>query len=154
DIGVSRLWMLFQKGNRCHDLAGLAVPTLGDILGQPSLLNGVFRVRRKTFDRRDALVGHVADLDTAGADGLAIHMDGAGAALRDPAAEFRTGHPEFVANNPKQRRFRFDVQRIRLSVHCKCNHGALALSPPDRSPSAAGLNPATLTPRPAALLHR
>src|SRR5436190_19716000 len=116
DIGVGWLRMVFQECNGRHDLSGLAVTALRDILGKPGLLHGVLRIRRQAFDGCDALVGNVPDLNATGADGLAVYMNGAGTALRNAAAEFRTGHSEFVADDPKQWRLRFYIQRIRLSV--------------------------------------
>src|SRR5215472_1049685 len=62
-------------------------------------------------------------------------MDCAGAAWRNATAEFCAGHPEFVADDPKKWRFRFDIQRIRLPVDVKCNHGALALPLAGRKPT-------------------
>src|SRR5262249_13192977 len=82
DIDVSWFWMFFQESNRSHDLSGLAVTTLRHILGQPSLLNGVLRVRRKTFYRRNALVGHIADLNAAGANAPPVPVISAAAPSR------------------------------------------------------------------------
>ena len=108
--------MFLEERRRRHDLSGLAVAALRHVLGEPGLLHRMLAVGRQAFDGGDALIGDIADLNAAGAHGLAVHMHGAGAALRDAAAEFRTGHSEFVADDPKQRRLRLDVERIRLSV--------------------------------------
>ena len=52
----------------------------------------------------------VADRDRAGAHRLAVDMHGAGAALRDAAAEFGAGQSELVAQHPEQRRLRLDIE--------------------------------------------
>ncbi|MGY4485010.1 hypothetical protein ACVWWR_004201 [Bradyrhizobium sp. LM3.2] len=43
-------------------------------------------------------------------------MHGAGAALRDAAAELGAGHSEDVAQYPQQRHFRWRVERFRFAV--------------------------------------
>jgi hypothetical protein len=69
----------------------------------------VLRFGRQAFNGRDVLVSNIAHLNAARTDSLAIHMNGARAPLRDASTEFRTGHPEFVADDPEQWRLRFDV---------------------------------------------
>ena len=149
------LRVLLQERHRRHDLPGLAVAALRHVLGEPGLLHGMPAVGRQAFDGGDRLVDDIADLDAARADGLAVHVHGAGAALCDAAAEFRAGHAELVADDPKKRGFRLDIQRIRLTIYGKCNHGALALLCTTGNSSASGLKiDGRLTPRMAASIHR
>jgi hypothetical protein len=69
---------------------------LWDIFREPGLLHWVLRFVRQAFNGRDVLVSNIAHLNAAITDSLTIHMNGARAALRDAATEFRTSHPEFV----------------------------------------------------------
>src|ERR1035437_9302089 len=98
DVGVSWLRMFLQERRRRHDLSRLAVAALRHILGEPGLLHRVLAVGRQAFDCGDGLADNVADLDTAGAHGLAVHMHGAGAAQRDAATKFCSGQSDFVAD--------------------------------------------------------
>src|ERR1039458_9960568 len=123
DVGVSWLWMFLQERRRRHDLPGLAVAALRDLLSEPRLLHRVLAVGRQAFYCGDDLADDVADLDTAGAHGLAVHMHGAGAAQRDAATKFCSGQSDFVADDPKQRRLRLDIEPMRLSVDCDGDHG-------------------------------
>jgi hypothetical protein len=95
---------------------------LRDILGEPGLLHRVLAVGRQAFDGGDGLAGDVADLDAAGAHGFAVHMHGAGAALRDAAAEFGAGQSDLIANDPEQRRLRLDVELMRVAVDGDGDH--------------------------------
>ena len=52
----------------------------------------------------------VADRRDAGAGGLAVEMDGAGAACGNSATEFRPGESEHVAQIPEHRHRRIAVK--------------------------------------------
>jgi hypothetical protein len=65
---------------------------------------------------------HRAGRHDAGADRLAVDVDRAGAALGDPAAEFRAGQAELVAQHPEQRRIRLDVDLMAASVDREREH--------------------------------
>ena len=65
DISVGRLRVLLQKCHRRHDLTGLAVAALRDILCKPGLLHGMPAVGRQAFDGGDFLIDDINDLDTA-----------------------------------------------------------------------------------------
>src|SRR5450759_2085088 len=123
NVGIGRLGMFLEERRRRHDLSRLAVAALRHILGQPGLLHRMLAVGRQAFDCGDGLADDVADLDTAGAHGLAVHMHGAGAAQRDAATKFCSGQSDFVADDPKQRRLRLDIEPMRLSVDCDGDHG-------------------------------
>src|SRR5271169_2938889 len=87
DVGVGRIGVLPEIGRDRHDLARLAVTALRDFLGEPGLPDRMLAVGRQALDRRHLGAGDAADRHRAGTDGLAIHMDRAGAASGDPAAE-------------------------------------------------------------------
>ena len=70
-----------------------------------------------SLDRRDA-----------GSEGLAVEMDGAGAARGHPATEFRSGEPEFVAKIPEQRHRRIAVECLRLAIDVQSEHASLPVS--------------------------
>ena len=51
-------------------------------------------------------------------------MHSAGAALGDAAAEFRAGQSDFVADDPKQRRLRLDIEPMLFTVDGDSDHDA------------------------------
>src|SRR5262249_45658097 len=90
---------LGEQSRGLHELPGLAVTALGDVLDQPGLLE---RFRLKTFDRRHTLSADFADGDLARAIRLAVEMHGAGAADSHAASELGAGPPAAVAHTPQQ----------------------------------------------------
>ena len=58
-------------------------------------------------------------------DGLAVEMNGAGAAGGDAATEFRAGQPEFVAKIPEHRHRRIAVETLLPSVDAQSEHTCL-----------------------------
>src|SRR5215469_8785587 len=124
DLIASRSGILLEQSRGLHDLARLAIAALRDLLGDPSLLQRVVRIRRQAFDRRDLFAADIRQLHTARADGLSVDVDSTGAALSDAAAEFRAGQLEMLTDHPKQRRIglcldtdRFAVDRKRYRRH-------------------------------------
>jgi hypothetical protein len=67
------------------------IAALRNLFGEPGLLHRMLAVRREPLDGGDLGTVDRADGRDAGADRLAVDMHGAGAALRDPAAELGTG---------------------------------------------------------------
>ena len=102
DVRVAGLRILGQQRGRTHDLARLAVTALRHVVLQPSLLNRVIRMRRKTFDGLHLLAHHRSNRRHTGADRLAIHMNGAGAAQRHATAEFGARQVQRIAQHPEQ----------------------------------------------------
>src|SRR5258705_5912577 len=66
-------------------------------------------------------------------------MDGAGAALSDTAAELRAGHAQRIAQHPKERRLRLDIDVDILAVDLERKHR--------RPPSPNGQSSARIGPR-------
>ena len=96
-------------------------------------------VGAQAFDRDHLLAGGVAERGHAGAHGLAIDMDRAGAAQPGAAAEFRPGEPEFVADVPEQRHVRVAVVLVVDPVDVELDHDVLSsLCTGHASPAAAG----------------
>src|SRR6478609_8396909 len=61
DVGVCRLWIVFQQPGDSHNHTALAVTALRDVEIQPCLLHGMqFAVLRKAFDGGDLLTGRFA----------------------------------------------------------------------------------------------
>ena len=116
DIGVGGVGGLRQQRGRRHDLPRLAVAALRDVLLDPGLLDRVAAVGGEAFDGGDGLAGDVRNRRDAGADRLAVEVDGAGAAERHAAAELGAGHAQRVAQDPQQRHRRRDVHRLRFPV--------------------------------------
>ena len=99
NVGVSGMSGFGQEGGGGHDLAGLAVATLRDILFDPGLLN---RVVVEAFDRRDRFASQRRDWGNAGAHRLPIDMDRASATQRHAAAELGAGHFKVIAQHPQE----------------------------------------------------
>src|SRR5256714_922859 len=123
DVGVGGVRLLGEQGGRGHDLARLAVPALRHVFRDPGALHRVGAVLGQAFDRRDALVGDRGDGQHAGACGDAVQVDGAGAALRDAAAELGARESERVAQHPEQWRVGCDVDGFGLAVDGEGNRG-------------------------------
>jgi hypothetical protein len=83
-------------------------------------LFAVFRVA-DFFDRRHGLRADETDGKNAGADGIAVKVNCAGAALRDAAAEFRARQSDDVADDPQQRHIRrhvdLPISAIDIDLH-------------------------------------
>ena len=125
DIAVARIGIGRQQGRSRHDLAGLAVAALHDFEIEPGVLD--FRAGRRVpdrLDRGDLGIADAVDGGDAGADRLAVLLHRTGAALRDAAAEFRSGHAENVAQHPEQRRIAVSIDAMRRPVdiegNCHC----------------------------------
>src|SRR5580658_6247343 len=122
DVGVRGMGRLFQERRCLHDLAGLTIAALGHIERAPSLLERVIAFGVEAFDRGDRLAARVADRRDARSDGLAVDVDGAGAASGDPATEFRSREPDYVSEIPEHRHRRVAVECLRLSVDMQSDH--------------------------------
>jgi len=114
DLLAGRLRRLGEEFRRLHDLAGLAVTALGHLVPNPRLLEGVRRIGGQSLDRRDVLARGFGRQRLAGAQRLAVDVNGAGAAKACAAAVFGAREADLVADHPQKR-------RIGLGVH---RHGA------------------------------
>src|SRR5712691_4095903 len=83
DIGVGRVWIGLEIGRRRHDLAGLAITALRHLFAQPRLLHRMLAVGREPLDGGDLFPRDGSDRHRAGANGLAVDVHGARAALGD-----------------------------------------------------------------------
>src|SRR3984957_2582563 len=104
DVGVGGAALLLKKGDRRHDLARGAVPTLVAIVLDEGCLHRVQVARlAKPFNRGDlvALVHH--GQRQAGIDAAAVHVDGAGSALAMVAALLGAGQADGLAQAVEER---------------------------------------------------
>jgi hypothetical protein len=103
DVAVCGYWMFGEQSGSRHDLPGLTVAALRDIDLKPGLLQGVGVIGREAFERSDVGVGCVGEPGQAGACGVAVKVNGAGATLADAAAILGGVEVEHVADNPEKR---------------------------------------------------
>ena len=121
--------ILLEQVGGAHDLAGLAVAALRNLLGEPGLLQRVRRIQRQPFDRRHRPAGNLRDLRLARERALAVDVHHAGAAQTGAAAELGAGKLEALPQHPQQRRCRGCVGRRRLAVHNEIGgHGLLPVN--------------------------
>src|SRR5262249_31588569 len=124
-IGIARFPVLFQHPGGGNDPAVDAVAALRHLLFDIGSLQGMGLLRRaEALDRRDALAARRRDRQHARAHRLAVQVHGAGAALREPAAEVRVAEAEIVAQRIEQRHLGLGVYRNALAVdgHSECGH--------------------------------
>src|SRR3954464_7675692 len=124
-LGVARFRILLQDRGGGHDPAVDAVAALRHLLFD---VGGLQRVgllgRTQALDRGHALAARRRHRQHARAHRLTVEMHGAGAALREPAAEMRIVEAEIVAQRVQQRHLGLGVYRNALAVdgHSKCSH--------------------------------
>src|SRR2546422_4924911 len=112
DVGVRWLRFFLEQRHRSQNLPGLTVAALRNVKLLPRELHRMRPIGRQSLDSAD-LPAHSPDgLHKTGPHRVAIHQDGAGAALADAAAIFRTGETNRIAEHPQQRCLRFRVHRI------------------------------------------
>jgi hypothetical protein len=104
--GLPAAGQRLEESNGAHDLTALAVAALRHVMLDPGCMHGgtdaVGAIGRR-FDRGELLALGIGDGRDAGADGLAIQMHRAGAALGGAAAELRACQPDDIAQRPKHR---------------------------------------------------
>src|SRR6266850_3360817 len=117
-LRVARLRVLLQRGGRRHHPAVDAIAALRHAFGDVSGLQRMRLLgRAETRDGRHLLVCGCRHRQHTGAHRLAVEMHGAGAALREPAAEVRVVQAEIVAQRIEQRHLGLRVHRNALAVH-------------------------------------
>src|SRR5262249_29818957 len=106
-LRLGRAWVLLQEGARGDDHAGRAVAALRGLLGDEGGLDRIGALgRAQAFDRRDGPRLHGARGRDARPGSAPVDQDGAGAALREAAAEVGPGEPEVVSEHIEERRLR------------------------------------------------
>src|SRR5262249_32826668 len=113
-----------------HDPAVDAVAALRHLLLHVGLLDRMRLLGRAEAGKGDDLAAaHRRHRRHAGAHRLAVDVHGAGAALRQPAAEMRVVERELVAQRVEQRHVGIGVDRVDLAVHVEGHSGHGCMSP-------------------------
>ena len=104
-----------EQRSGLHDLPGLAVAALRDLLGDPRALQRVLTLRIETFDCGDLFASGGGYGGQAGAHRLTVDVDSTGATQTGAATEPRAGHLQMLADDPQQRRITRYVDRMTTS---------------------------------------
>jgi hypothetical protein len=87
-----------------------------------SLLNWVRFLRcAEPFNRRDFILANSAQWHHTRSNYLAAQNYSAGSTLGHAASELGAAQPDLVAENEKQRRFRFQFYGVQLAIHSEGN---------------------------------
>ena len=126
DVLVTGLRMFFQKVHGGHDHSGLAITTLGNILFKPRLLYRVqlFITAGEPLDGDNRFSLHAGQRGRATEPGIAIDMQGTGAAAADTASVFLTGELKVVPEHPQQGCVRCFINLNGFVVDAERNHAA------------------------------
>jgi len=144
DLVFGRVLVRRDQCGGLHDLARLAIPALRDIQGAPCLLHRMIALGIEPLDGGHRTAGDIVYGGDAGAGGLAIDMDGAGAAQRHAAAVLRAGEPQFVPQIPEQRHRWIAIDGLLLAVDAQLDHGVPPRVLPSRDSIPEEADPATL----------
>ena len=133
DIRVAWGFVGAKQGGGGHNHARLAKAALRHLMRDPALLQRVAAVFRQTLDGGDEAAFAFGDGDEATADGLAVNIHRASAAIAGAATIFGAGEVGGIAQRPKQRCFGvhpiFDGPFIdRESGHAAALDAAMAFS--------------------------
>ena len=128
DFRVGRIRVSAQQGSGVHDLPGLAVAALGDVVFHPRFLERMEFIRfgGEAFDRGDRLAIDGGNWNTARSDRGTIQVYGAGSAEALSATEFSADHLKMVAQSPEKRGSGVDVADLAtLPIYADCDrsHG-------------------------------
>jgi hypothetical protein len=109
-----------EQSHGLHDLPRLAVAALGDLFFDPSPFHRV--IFGNPFYGGDLFSLGVPRGENTGPLGLAVHVDGAGAAQPDAAAEFGSAQLQVLPDHPEQGNIRGDIRFVLLSVDFQRDH--------------------------------
>jgi hypothetical protein len=96
--------------------------TIGPVEIAPGDLDRVIAIRREALDCRDGAACCSRDGRLTGAHGIAVEMNGAGAASCDPAAVLGASEPELIAQIPEERHVGIAVVAALRPVHNESGH--------------------------------
>src|ERR1700690_1368822 len=140
DLGFARLLLGRQEGGGGHDPTVDAVAALRHLLFDIRRLQRMRLLGRAEAGQRDDLsLAHRRERRDAGADRLTVELHGAGAALRQPAAEMRIVEADIVAQRVKQRHVGIGIDRMGLAVDVEVKFLAHGVSLPGAEPARASL---------------
>ena len=119
DLGFGGIGDPVEEGLRRHDHAGRAETALDGALEDEGPLQRMELPARpgEAFDRLDLGAVHARGLEDAGAPGLPVDDDGAGAAVALLAAVLRADQAEFLAEEAEQGQRGIDIPDDSDAVH-------------------------------------
>src|SRR5205814_713953 len=118
DLGFAGVWLVAQERHGGHDHAGRAVAALESVRVEEGLLHGMeVSTALQAFDGGDLLAGGDLDRRDARAHRLPVEQHGARAALRFPAAVFRPGEIQIVAQYEEEAARRLHIDAVPRTVH-------------------------------------
>ena len=103
DVLIRWIAVAFEQSSRCHNLARLAVTTLGYLLFYPRLLYRVRVIGGDAFDGCYVFSGCCRYRHGARPDGIAVEVHCAGSALGYATSVLGSGKSCQIANGPQQR---------------------------------------------------
>jgi hypothetical protein len=123
DLVIARIGRFGEKSGGGHDLSRLAIATLWNFFGDPSLLQNMWAIRSQAFNGSDIFAGNLRDGRGAGANGSAFDVNRASAAESGTASELGSGKLQRIAEHPEQRGFGREVQFFIVAVNAECDVG-------------------------------
>lgn len=128
DLCVGRMGRVLEQGGGCHDLSGLAIAALGDLMLYPGGDHPfAHRIGFDGFYGGDIAPDDARNGGDAGAQHVAVDHHRARAALCQAAAVFGPGQPQVVPDDPQQWCVRVGIDLVGLLVDSKL-HGSPAIS--------------------------
>ena len=106
---VGGLRSLGQQSRRGHDLTGLTISALRNLLLDPRLLQRMQSTSGQALNGGDVFRGGLRDWRGTGSHGGSIHVDRTCATQTGATAEFCARHFQGIAQNPEQRRLRRNI---------------------------------------------
>ena len=123
-LGLGGLRGAHQQRLGGHDHAVEAVAALRGLFADEGVLHRIGMIARaEAFERQNVALDAAADRDHAGARGDAVDQHGAGAALAEPAAVFRSVQFKIVAQHVKQRGVGRGVDVMDPAIDCQADRG-------------------------------
>jgi hypothetical protein len=119
DLGIGGGAVGCEESGGGHDLAGLTVAALRNLLFNPCLLHGMESISAETFDGHNFVPYGALDGRLTGARRFSVQMNRTGAANGNAAAVFGSSQLQQVTQDPKQGHIRFRIDCARTAVDFK-----------------------------------
>ena len=123
NIGVAGSRKSLQQIHRRHNLARLAVTTLGDIFLDPGLLDRVQAVTGESLNRGDLASVYTGNRRDTGALSPSPYVYSAGTAKPCTATELGAAEAGLVAQHPEQWSIDVAVEGKSLAIERELDHG-------------------------------
>ena len=114
-------WMMepADQSSGFHDHAGLAKPALGNVFFEPCQLAGMTNVGGKAFYGGDVFARRIGNVYLTRPYGVAVFVDGAGAANPNAASIFCPCQSQIIPEHPQQRSVGVYVDPVELAIDVK-----------------------------------